>query len=194
MNAHSEANLNRMASDIHLVTAPVRWAWEYVKFVVGFTLTIFALPLVLIALAIHRMVTGHPLFVFEVAIPALYYIFGPLITLLVYCWCTYSYGKGYRGIHPMYIFALTVLLVMASPFVGFWHSVGRDAEGAHILFLTTEKGFTALVAYLSSPILLALYRGPQTKKGFLWGTTIVISILSYLFVSAFALFGMMMNM
>jgi hypothetical protein len=184
-----------MASDVHLVTAPIRWAWEYVKFVIGFSLTILLLPIVLGVLAIHRMVTGQAVFVdgFTMAIPAIYYVLGPLMTMIVYCVLTYKFGKGYRGIHPAYIFFLTVVFVIVSPFIGFWH-VAFWAHGGKVAFISTETGFTLLVMFVSSPILLALYRGPQTKKGVLWGTTIAASILAYFFVFFFSVFGILMNM
>lgn len=192
MNPKTELHLNQMAADIHLVTAPIRWVVDYVKFVVLFSLTIGLLPLVLIALAIHRTVTGHAFIPnLTSAVPALFLVLGPLMTLIVYCVCTYSFGKGYRGIHPAYVFFLTVMFEISSPFVGLWHKVMMD--GVRALYIQTETGFTVLVMFLSSPILLALYRRPQSKKGFLFGFSILLSFLGYGLVFFVAVFGLLFN-
>jgi hypothetical protein len=42
MNPRTEANLNRMASDVHLVTWPIRWVVDFIKFVVIFTLSVLS--------------------------------------------------------------------------------------------------------------------------------------------------------
>jgi hypothetical protein len=234
MNPRTEANLNQMAADIHLVTAPVRWVVEYVQFVIGFTLTIFALPLVLVALAIHRVVTGHPLFDGGIAaVPAVFYVFGPLAITLVYCWFTHTSGwsfRSYRGIYPTYVFALTVLLAIVSPFI-LWHPAMYHpiTGGVDSIYVATEAGFTVLVMYLSSPLLLLIFRkkaqeGPSVtneelarawknfpndplwakinapvqhaeyagKFGFIFWSTLLLSILGYLFVCLVAI-GMVVS-
>jgi len=55
----TEKNLNQMASDIHLVTAPIRSLVSFLQFALIFTLSVLAIPFVLVALVAHQLVTGH---------------------------------------------------------------------------------------------------------------------------------------
>jgi hypothetical protein len=55
------------------------------------------------------------------------------------------------------------------------------------MYMATEIGFGVLVLLMSSPILLALYQGPQSKKEFVFGLSILLSILGYCLVFCGAL-------
>jgi hypothetical protein len=61
MNPHSEANLNRMSSEVHMITWPLRELIGIAKTAIFLVLFIAAVPLIFAGLVAHNVITGHAL-------------------------------------------------------------------------------------------------------------------------------------
>jgi len=150
MNPHTEANLNRMSNEIHLLSSPIRWIVDFIRFVVIFTLSVLAIPFVLVALIAHQIVTGHSFLDADgiLILKIIYTFCAPVVTTVVYRFAQAAAGrraavKATYAVNMHMVFAITL---------------GLMAFGALVAFepycnMSTDIGLVALVIYLSSPLL-----------------------------------------
>ena len=153
MNSRTEANLNRMSNEIHLVTSPVRWVVEFVKFVVVLCLASLAIPFVVVGLIAHYAITGQNLLDTDgvLALKVLYTFCAPVITCVAYRFCQAVSGRR-ATVKATYEFSMHKIFVI---------DLALMVLGALVAFkpycdMSTDMGLVALVLYLSSPMLLLL--------------------------------------
>lgn len=61
MNQRTEANVNQIASDVHLLTWPIRFIIDLIKTAIFLAIFILAVPLIFAGLVLHFILTGHTL-------------------------------------------------------------------------------------------------------------------------------------
>ena len=155
MNTRTEANLNRMSNDVHLVTAPIRWVVDFVKFVIIFVLSVLAIPFILLALVAHYVITGQSLLDADgvLALKVLYTFCAPVVTCVAYRFAQAKAGRR-AAVTATYQFSMHKVFLI---------TLGLMALGALVAFepycnMSTDMGLVALVVYLSSPLLLLLVK------------------------------------
>jgi hypothetical protein len=155
MNQHLEANLNRISNDVHLVTSPIRWVVDFIKFVAIFCLAMLAIPFVVVGLIAHHVITGQNILDADgvLALKVLYTFCAPVLTSVGYRFCQAVSGRRATvkatyefSMHKVFGITLALMLV-----------------GALVMFkpycdMSTDMGLVALVLYLSSPLLLLLVK------------------------------------
>lgn len=160
MNPKTEANLNQLASDVHILTWPARFIRDFIYtciFVIAF---ILGVPLIFVGLAIHQAVTGQAL-LDEDSILALKVIFcfcQPFILPIVYRFAQMGTKKRnraavkahfYVSMHWVFVAVIALELLGALVDYNWWDS------------MATEGALATLVIYLTSPLLLLLFTRDQ---------------------------------
>jgi hypothetical protein len=163
MNKITEAHLNRMANDVHLVTAPIRWVVDFLKFVVIFTLSVLAIPFILVALIAHQLVTGHSFLDADgVLILKIIYTFcAPVITTVVYRFAQCKAGRE-AAVKATYTFSMHKIFLFTLALMVF----GAIVAFKPYCYMNSDMGLVALVFYLSSPLALLVVkrRGPDVVR------------------------------
>ena len=162
MNQRTEANINQLANDIHLISWPFRFIWEFIKTCIFAAAFIVGVPLIFAALLIHRMVTGQPLLDAD-AVLALKIIFcfcQPFILPIVYRIAQMGTKMRNRAavkahfcvnMHWLFPAVLVLELVGALTNYAWWDS------------MATEGALATLVIYLSSPLIVLIFTKDQTQ-------------------------------
>jgi hypothetical protein len=157
MNTKTEANLNRMSNEVHLITSPIRSGLSFLKFVVIFCLASLAIPFVVVGLIAHYVITGRNILDADgvLALKVLYTFCAPVLTCVGYRFCQAVSGRRAR-VKATYEFSMHKVFLI---------TLGLMVLGALVMFkpycdMSTDMGLVALVCYLSSPMLLLL-----VKKG-----------------------------
>jgi hypothetical protein len=151
MNTKTEANLNRMSNEVHLITSPIRSVLSFLKFVVIFCLAMLAIPFIVVGLIAHHVITGRNILDADgvLALKVLYTFCAPFLTCVGYRFCQAVSGRRAR-VKQIYEFSMHKV---------FFITLGLMAFGALVMFkpycdMSTDVGLVALVLYLSSPLLL----------------------------------------
>lgn len=162
MNSHTEANLNRMSSEVHMITAPVRWVVDFLRFVLIFAVSVLAIPFVLVALIAHQLVTGHSFLDADavLALKVVYTFAAPVVTTVVYRFAQAKAGRR-AAVKATYQFSMHKV---------FFITLGLMLFGALVAFepycnMSTDMGLVALVVYLSSPMILLLAKKGRASRG-----------------------------
>jgi len=158
MNGRTEAKLNRMADDIHLITWPFRFIWEFIKTCAFVALYIVGVPTIFVGLLIHYIVTGQTILNDVDSVLPLKIIFcfcQPFILPIVYRFAQMG-TKGrnraqvratfHINMHWIFLIVLGLELLGALVSYSWWDS------------MSTEGSLAVLVVYLSSPLVLLLFR------------------------------------
>jgi hypothetical protein len=150
-----EANLRQLASDVHLLTWPIRWIVGLIKTAIFLAIFILAVPTIFIGLVIHFVVTGHSLLDAD-AVLAL-----KVVTSFVFPFAmpiVYRFAQALSGrrdvVRQTYVFQHWHILLI---------TLGLMLVGALCNFawwdeMNSELGLELLVLYLSSPLSLLLVR------------------------------------
>jgi len=161
-NTADTANLRQLASDVHLLTWPIRWIIDLIKTSIFLAIFILAVPTIFIGLVIHFVVTGHSLLDPDavLALKVIFTFVAPFAVSIVYriaqWYQLYRRGeparrdavrRSYKFSHHR-VFFITLGLMLVGALVAYpaWEN------------MSTELGLGALVLYLSSPLLLLLFR------------------------------------
>jgi hypothetical protein len=162
MNQHLEANLNRMANDVHLVTSPIRWIVDFIKFVAIFCLAMLTIPFIVVGLIAHHVITGQNILDADgiLALKVLYTFCAPVLTCVGYRFCQAVSGRRAR-VKATYEFSMHKVFLIDLALMVF---------GALIAFkpycdMSTDMGLVALVLYLSSPMLLLFVKRTNRFSG-----------------------------
>ena len=150
-----EANLRQLASDVHLLTWPIRWIVGLVKTAIFLAIFILAVPTIFIGLVIHFIVTGHSLLDADavLAFKVIFTFVAPFAMPIVYRFAQAASGRR-DVVRQTYVFSLHKV---------FFITLGLMAAGAVLAFpwwdeMSSELGLGLLVLYLTSPLLLLFVR------------------------------------
>lgn len=162
MNQKTEASINQLASDVHILTWPMRFVRDFIYtclFVIAFVL---AVPSIFIGLAVHHVVTGQAI-LDEDSLLALKIVFcfcAPFVLPIVYRFAQMGTKKRnraqvkatfYVSMHWVFVAVLMLELIGALVNYAWWDK------------MVNEGTLGILVLYLSSPLLFLLFRKePQT--------------------------------
>jgi hypothetical protein len=163
MNQRTEANINQLANDIHLATWPFRFIWEFIKTCLFAIAFIIAVPLLLVGLLIHRMVTGQP-FLDADAVLALKVIFcfcQPFILPIVYRIMQWMGTK--MGNRATVKARFCVSMYWLGPAVLVLELVGALMNYQWWADMATEGDLATLVVYLSSPLIFLVFTKDQSS-------------------------------
>jgi hypothetical protein len=163
MNSQTEANLNRMSNEVHLITSPIRWVVDFIKFVAIFCLAMLAIPFIVIGLIAHYVITGRNILDADgvLALKVLYTFCAPFLTCVGYRFCQAVSGRRAK-VKATYEFSMHKIFAL---------DLALMVIGALVMFkpycdMSTDMGLVALVLYLSSPMLLLLAKraGPDLVR------------------------------
>jgi len=154
-----EANLRQLASDVHLLTWPIRWIIDLIKTAIFLAIFILAVPTIFIGLVIHFVVTGHSLLdadavlVLKVIVSFVF----PFAMPIVYRFAQAASGRR-AVVRQTYVFSLHKI---------FFLTLGLMLAGALCNFawwegMSSEFDLGLLVLYLSTPFLLLFVRRKPT--------------------------------
>jgi hypothetical protein len=161
MNHKTEANINQLASDVHLITWPIRFIIGFIKTCLFAAAFIVGVPLIFMGLLIHHVVTGQALLDAD-SVLALKIIFSfcqPFILPIVYRFA--QMGPKYRNraqvkahfyvnMHWIFLAVLALELIGALVNYQWWDS------------MATEGSLAVLVIYLSSPLIFLIFTKDQS--------------------------------
>jgi len=146
-----EANLRQLASDVHLLTWPIRWIIDLIKTAIFLAIFILAVPTIFIALVIHFVVTGHSLLDADavLAMKMVFSFVAPFAVTIVYRFAQAAAGRR-AVVRQTYVFSLHKIFLI---------TLSLMAAGALCNFawwdgMSSEFDLGLLVLYLSSPLLL----------------------------------------
>jgi hypothetical protein len=156
MNQKTEVTLNQIASDLHLLTWPIRFVLDFIKTCIFAALFIVGVPLISLGLLIHHVFTGQALLDADavLVLKVLYSFCIPFILPIVYRFAQMGTKmrnraavKAHFYVSMHWIFLAVLVLELLGALVNFqWWSD-----------LATERGLATLVLYLASPLLLLLF-------------------------------------
>jgi len=161
MNKKTEASLNQIARDVHLLTWPIRFVIGFIKTCLFAALYIVGVPTIFMALLLHYILTGQTILNDVDSVLPLKVLFcfcQPFILPIVYRFAQMGMrGRNraqvkahfYVSMHWVFIAVLLLELIGALVNYNWW-----DA-------LSTEGGLAILVLYLSSPLVLLLFTRDQ---------------------------------
>jgi hypothetical protein len=156
-----EVNLTQLASDVHLLTWPIRWIIGLIKTAIFLAIFILAVPTIFIGLVIHFVVTGHSLLDADavVALKVIFTFVAPFAMPIVYRFAQAASGRR-DIVRQTYVFSLHKI---------FFITLGLMAAGAMLAFpwwdeMSSELGLGLLVLYLTCPMLLLLVRRKQPAR------------------------------
>jgi|SRR5208337_1875879 len=146
-----EANLRQLASDVHLLTWPIRWIIDLIKTAIFLAIFVLAVPTILISLMIHFVVTGHSLLDADavLAMKVIFSFVAPFAVTIVYRFAQAASGRR-AVVRQTYVFSMHKI---------FFITLGLMLVGALCNFawwdgMSSESDLGLLVLYLLSPLLL----------------------------------------
>lgn len=157
MNQKTEGNINQLASDLHLLTWPIRFVIGFIKTCIFAALFIVGVPLIFVGLLIHRIVIGQAFLDADtvLALKVIFCFCQPFILPIVYRFAQMGTKRRDREqvrttffVSMHWVFVAVLLLELLGALMNYeWWST-----------METEGSLGVLVLYLSSPLLLLLFR------------------------------------
>jgi hypothetical protein len=157
-----EARMDRMSNDIHLISWPFRFIWEFIKTCLFAAAFIVGVPVIFAALLIHRVVTGQP-FLDADAVLALKVIFcfcQPFILPIVYRIMQMGTKLRNRAAVKAHF---CVSMYWVGPAVLVLELVGALMQYQWWANMATEGDLAILVVYLSSPLIFLIFTNDNER-------------------------------
>jgi hypothetical protein len=161
MNPRTEANINQLANDIHLITWPFRFIWAFIKTCAFVAAFILGVPLIFVGLLLHYVLTGQTI---------LNDVDSVLPLKIIFCFCqpfilpiVYRFAQMGTKMRNRAQVKATFCVSMHWVFVAV---LGLELLGALVNYswwdgMATEGSLAVLVIYLSSPLVFLIFTKDQ---------------------------------
>ena len=158
MNTRTEAKLNQIASDLHLLVLPIRFVVQFIQTCIFAAAYVIGVPLIFAGLLLHYILTGQTILNDADSVLPLKVIFcfcQPFILPIVYRFAQMGSKKRNRAqvratfhisMHWVFVAVLALELLGALVNYNWWDT------------MASEDSLAILVLYLSSPLLFLIFR------------------------------------